>query len=94
MEPKKSFGRIDLKKAKEVVKNLSEQYGLNVDLDAKISDITVGMQQRVEILKTLYKNANIGIIPGTVLRHGQQAHTARSFPHDRIQHVSLNRSIR
>jgi ribose ABC superfamily ATP binding cassette transporter, ABC protein len=59
MEPKKSFGRIDLKKAKEVVKNLSEQYGLNVDLDAKISDITVGMQQRVEILKTLYRNANI-----------------------------------
>ena len=59
MEPKKSFGRIDLKKAKEVVKKLSEQYGLNVDLDAKISDITVGMQQRVEILKTLYRNANI-----------------------------------
>ena len=59
MEPKKSLGRIDLKKAKEVVKKLSEQYGLNVDLDAKISDITVGMQQRVEILKTLYRNADI-----------------------------------
>ena len=34
-------------------------YGLNVDPYAKISDITVGMQQRVEILKMLYRNANI-----------------------------------
>ena len=59
IEPKKAFGVIDIEKAKKDVQRISEQYGLNVDLDAKISDVTVGMQQRVEILKTLYRNANI-----------------------------------
>lgn len=59
MEPKKSFGRTDIKKATEKVKELSERYGLKVDPDAKIEDISVGMQQRVEILKMLYRNAEI-----------------------------------
>lgn len=38
---------------------LSERYGLNVDPYAKIEDISVGMQQRVEILKMLYRNADV-----------------------------------
>ena len=38
---------------------LSEMYGLDVDPYAKIEDISVGMQQRVEILKTLYRGAEI-----------------------------------
>ncbi|MER1999449.1 MAG: ABC transporter ATP-binding protein, partial [Lysinibacillus sp.] len=38
---------------------LSEKYGLDIDPDAKIQDISVGMQQRVEILKTLYRGAEI-----------------------------------
>ena len=38
---------------------LSEKYHLNIDPDAKIEDITVGMQQRVEILKMLYRNNDI-----------------------------------
>lgn len=38
---------------------LSEEYGLKVDPDAYIRDISVGMQQRVEILKTLYRGANV-----------------------------------
>ncbi|QUH21350.1 ABC transporter ATP-binding protein [Alkaliphilus sp. B6464] len=59
MEPKKSFGRVDVKKATEKVKELSDKYGLMVDPNAKIEDITVGMQQRVEILKMLYRNAEI-----------------------------------
>ncbi|MBU5675441.1 ABC transporter ATP-binding protein [Alkaliphilus sp. MSJ-5] len=59
MEPKKSFGRVDIKKATEKVKKLSDKYGLMVDPNAKIEDITVGMQQRVEILKMLYRNAEI-----------------------------------
>lgn len=42
-------------KAREKVTALSERYGLRVDPDACISDITVGMQQRVEILKMLYR---------------------------------------
>jgi len=59
MEPKKSFGRVDVKKAKFKVKEISERYALKVDPDAKIEDISVGMQQRVEILKMLYRNAEI-----------------------------------
>lgn len=59
MEPKKTFGIIDIKKAAKKVKELSERYGLMVDPNAKIEDISVGMQQRVEILKMLYRNAEI-----------------------------------
>jgi len=59
MEPKKSFGRINIEFAAKRVKELSERYGLSVDPHAKIEDITVGMQQRVEILKMLYRNAEI-----------------------------------
>lgn len=59
LEPKKSFGRIDIEAAKKRVVEISERYGLSVDPDAKIEDITVGMQQRVEILKMLYRNAEI-----------------------------------
>lgn len=58
-EPMKSFKRIDIDKAAKKVQELSEQYGLKVDPYAKIEDITVGMQQRVEILKMLYRNADI-----------------------------------
>lgn len=59
MEPKKSFNRIDIDVAAKRVKEISERYGLSVDPYAKIEDITVGMQQRVEILKMLYRNAEI-----------------------------------
>ncbi len=52
-------GRIDLKAAEKEVREISERYGLAVDPRAKISDISVGMQQRVEILKTLYRGAEI-----------------------------------
>jgi simple sugar transport system ATP-binding protein len=52
-------GRIDLKRAEREVRDISERYGLSVDPKAKISDISVGMQQRVEILKTLYRGADI-----------------------------------
>jgi ABC-type uncharacterized transport system ATPase subunit len=57
-EPTKG-GSIDLKEAAQEVRQLSERYGLKIDPDAKISDISVGMQQRVEILKTLYRGADI-----------------------------------
>ncbi|ASF39523.1 heme ABC transporter ATP-binding protein [Halobacillus halophilus] len=60
-EPKKG-GTVDIKKAEKEVKDLSERYGLNVDPGAKIRDISVGMQQRVEILKTLYRGAEILIL--------------------------------
>ncbi|MDN4494308.1 ABC transporter ATP-binding protein [Ureibacillus aquaedulcis] len=57
-EPTK-MGTINIKDASKKVQALSEQYGLNVDPYAKIEDISVGMQQRVEILKTLYRGADI-----------------------------------
>ena len=43
----------------EKVMQIASQYHLFVDLDAKIEDISVGMQQRVEILKMLYRDADI-----------------------------------
>lgn len=52
-------GVIDIKTAEEEVRKISERYGLAVDPQAKISNISVGMQQRVEILKTLYRGAEI-----------------------------------
>ncbi|KFN03284.1 ABC transporter ATP-binding protein [Bacillus clarus] len=57
-EPKKK-GKIAVEEAVKEIKQLSEQYGLSVDPYAKIEDISVGMQQRVEILKTLYRGAEI-----------------------------------
>lgn len=50
---------IDTKTAAVRIKELSEKYGLNVDPYAKIEDVSVGMQQRVEILKMLYRNAEV-----------------------------------
>ena len=48
------FGFLQKKNARKKVQELSEKYKLHVDLDAKVEDITVGMQQRTEILKMLY----------------------------------------
>ena len=53
------LGFIQKKEAREKVQELSERYGLKVDVDAKVEDITVGMQQRVEILKMLYRDNEI-----------------------------------
>ena len=52
-------GVLDLKKANADIPELSERYGLAVDPTAKVEDISVGAQQRVEILKTLYRGADI-----------------------------------
>ena len=49
-------GLLQMDEAREKVKALSEKYGLQVDPDAKIEDITVGMQQRTEILKMLFRD--------------------------------------
>jgi ABC-type uncharacterized transport system ATPase subunit len=53
------MGFLQKKEARQKVLDLSEKYGLNVDVDAKVEDITVGMQQRVEILKMLYRDNEI-----------------------------------
>lgn len=55
-EPRKGLV-VDKLSAREKIMELSERYGLKVDPDAKVEDISVGMQQRVEILKVLYRGA-------------------------------------
>ena len=58
VEPTK-YGFLQKKEAREKVLSLSEKYGLQIDPDALIEDITVGMQQRTEILKMLYRDNEI-----------------------------------
>lgn len=53
------MGFLQKREARRKVQELSERYGLKVDLDAKIENITVGMQQRVEILKMLYRENEV-----------------------------------
>ena len=60
-EPVKGV-KLDMATARMNVVELSERYGLAIDPDAKIEDISVGMQQRVEILKALYRGADILIL--------------------------------
>ncbi len=69
IETRDRFGMLDLKAAEKRVAEISERYGLKVNPRDKIEDISVGMQQRVEILKTLYRNAEILILdePSAVL---------------------------
>lgn len=59
VEPRNAWRQVDLKKGREQVVALSMKYGLAVNPDELIENITVGMQQRVEILKMLYRNAEI-----------------------------------
>jgi simple sugar transport system ATP-binding protein len=69
VESTNRFGMLDLAYAERRVAELSDRYGLKVNPRDRIEDISVGMQQRVEILKTLYRNADILILdePSAVL---------------------------
>ena len=69
-EPRNRWGDVDIGAARKRVGELSALYGLDVDPGALIENITVGMQQRVEILKILYRKADILIFdePTAVLR--------------------------
>jgi general nucleoside transport system ATP-binding protein len=66
---------LDFEAAAARVRELSERYGLAVDPDARIEDVSVGMQQRVEILRALYRGARILVLdePTAVLT-AQEAH--------------------
>ncbi|WP_110250609.1 ABC transporter ATP-binding protein [Streptohalobacillus salinus] len=61
-EPTKGAAVVDIKKAEKEITELSKKYGLHVDPNAKVRDISVGMQQRAEILKTLYRGAEVIIL--------------------------------
>ncbi len=62
IEPRNTFGMIDYQKARQEVLAISQNYNFNIDPDLKVENISVGMQQRVEILKTLYRNAELIIL--------------------------------
>ncbi len=61
-EPVKSLNRVDYKKATEDIRRLSKQFNLDVDPDAVIENLPVGLQQRVEILKALSHDADLLIL--------------------------------
>ncbi|MGV8026387.1 MAG: ABC transporter ATP-binding protein [Anaerolineaceae bacterium] len=61
-EPTKGKLFLDLKKINELTLELSDKYGLAVKPQSMVADISVGIRQRVEILKALYRNANILIL--------------------------------
>ena len=61
-EPRRLGVFFDNSKAEHEVRGLVEEYGLEVDPSAPVQDISVGLQQRVEILKTLYRGADILIL--------------------------------
>ncbi|HHJ99093.1 MAG TPA: ATP-binding cassette domain-containing protein, partial [Actinobacteria bacterium] len=56
------FGVIDMKTARARVAEISKRYGLHIDPDARVMDLEVGLQQRVEILKALYQGARVLIL--------------------------------
>ena len=55
-------GLIDLTKARRLVREISDRFGFDVDPDAKIEDLPVGVQQRVEIIKALSRDAKVLIL--------------------------------
>ncbi len=61
-EPTSKIGGLDLDKARELVKEISERFGFEIDPDAKIQDLPVGAQQRVEIIKSLARNAKVLVL--------------------------------
>jgi simple sugar transport system ATP-binding protein len=62
VEPRRDGVLLDLKSARDRVAELASTFGFAIDPDAKIEDITVGQQQRVEILKALYRRADVLIL--------------------------------
>jgi simple sugar transport system ATP-binding protein len=68
-----SIGLLDRRKARREVRELSERFGLQVDPDAVVEDLPVGVQQRVEIIKALLREASVLVLdePSAVLTPGE-----------------------
>ena len=73
VEPAGALGTLDREEGRRRVAELSDRYGLAVDPDATVEDLPVGVQQRVEILKALYRDARCLILdePTAVLTPGE-----------------------
>src|SRR5437870_10762053 len=61
-EPVRPGGFYDYARARQAIDDLTKRYGLALDPDARVGDLPVGLQQRVEIVKVLYRGANILIL--------------------------------
>jgi simple sugar transport system ATP-binding protein len=61
-EPGGNNAVYNVRQARDIIQQLSQRYGLPIDPDARIEKLSVGLQQRVEILKTLYREADILIM--------------------------------
>ena len=72
-EETRALGLLDRRRMRRKVRDLSERYGLRVDPDAMTGDLPVGVQQRVEILKALVRDAQVLILdePTAVLTPGE-----------------------
>ncbi|HVW19154.1 MAG TPA: ATP-binding cassette domain-containing protein, partial [Solirubrobacteraceae bacterium] len=91
-------GLLDVREARRRVRELSDRYGLAVDPDAAIEDITVGMQQRVEILRALYRGARILVLdePTAVLTAqevGELFHVLRALREDGTSIVFISHKL-
>ena len=73
MERTRAFGLLDRRRTRRDVRELSERYGLQVNPDALVEDLPLGVQQRVEIVKALLREANVLILdePTSVLTPGE-----------------------
>ena len=61
-EPTKALGMLDLEAARKLVREISERFGFDIDPDALVEDLPVGSQQRVEIIKSLARDAKILVL--------------------------------
>ena len=61
-EPTGKVGNLDLDAARKLVKEISDRFGFDIDPDAKVQDLPVGAQQRVEIIKSLARDAKILVL--------------------------------
>ncbi len=98
-EPTKSFDRLDRGRAEKETRELSERFGLNLDPRAIIATLPVGLRQRVEILKALYRDAQILILdePTAVLTPQETRElfsTMRSLANDGHSIIFITHKLR
>ena len=85
VEPTGALDRLDLKRARRLVREISAEHGLEVDPDGLIEEMPVGLQQRVEIIKVLFRSADVLIFDEP---------TAVLTPQEVIEFFGIVRSLR
>lgn len=61
-EPVGALGALDMERARDIVRTISDRFGFNVDPDSVVEDLPVGVQQRVEIIKALARDAKVLVL--------------------------------